>query len=1009
MRPRYFLRAIAFLTGLSGVLSAQVTLNRTPSRALGHPTLIATTRNPNLVEGRELYAPQSLALDTTVSPPVLYVSDLLNNRVLGWKNALSFSNGTKADIVVGQKDFLSTQALGPGSPFSSGLAFPTGVAVDRNGNLYVVDGGNNRILRFPKPYAQTDQLPDLVIGQVSLNCSACNQANSGGISAKTIKVAGLTATLLFDTQGNLWFTDSGNNRVLRYPVSTLGANASNQPAADLVLGQLDFTTNTLPQLQQADLLASKSVLYQPNGLIFDPTGRLYVSDSTDRVLVYQPNLSPSTFDSGRAALRIMGIVQVPKVPNPPPTPIINGVQFSNPQGLFMVGNTPGVVDANHHRLMLFDPFEQWPADGSSPNARNVVGQSSFQGSGVSTNFGMSNRGLAEPRSISFNFPTFALATSNELFVADAGNNRVLVFPTSGLGPNSSATRVLGQDDFTFGAPNLLEGREMDFSLVGGDANGGVLVDTVASVPHLYIADANNNRVLGFFDARKVRPGDKADLVIGQPDFQRGLINYPTNDASKPSAQSLYLPVGLALDTDGNLFVADTGNGRVLRFPKPFDQAPANFPSADLVLGQSGFNGSVTDPTQRTMHSPYGLAFTSDGGLLVSDSFHNRVLFFTGRNFVNGQSASKVFGQPDFASFAAGTDTNQLSGPKHIATDSDDRLYVMDEANNRLLIFDGTPAASATNARAATVLTGPSPGNGFFQPRGVFVSQLTGEIWTTELNANRLLRFPKFDDLGFQQNASNFQIQSNAAVAIAQDTFGDLFVAEFTNRVAIYYPGLTAVNAANALQKALAPGAITTVNRQGAPFTDNNTDADPANWPMELADVQVMVANSPAPISTVKPDSLTFLMPMSTPTSGSVEVQVVRKSTGQILGAGQVDMAVASPALFTLNDFGVGQLRANNDDGLPNGPTHAIGRGKVISLFGTGQGYVPGAPPDGQAPSDPIQTDLKPRVLIGTQFVDPSFVMYSGLAPGQVGVWQIDVKIPDFVAPAQMQTIAVSQQ
>jgi len=238
---------------------------------------------------------------------------------------------------------------------------------------------------------------------------------------------------------------------------------------------------------------------------------------------------------------------------------------------------------------------------------------------------MSNRGLAEPRSISFSFPTFALATSNELFVVDAGNNRVLVFPTSGLGPNSSATRVLGQDDFTFGAPNLLEGREMNFSLVGGDANGGVLVDTVASVPHLYIADANNNRVLGFFDARKVRPGDKADLVIGQPDFQRALINYPTNDASKPSAQSLYLPIGLALDAVGNLFVADTGNGRVLRFPKPFDQSPANFPSADLVLGQSGFNSSVTDPTQRTMHSPYGLAFISDGGLLVCDSLHNRVL------------------------------------------------------------------------------------------------------------------------------------------------------------------------------------------------------------------------------------------------------------------------------------------------------------------------------------------------------------------------------------------------
>src|SRR5438552_14227135 len=125
MKPCYILRAIALWAILAGAMSAQINLNRTPSRAIGQPQLAVTTRNPNLVEGRELYAPQALALDTTVSPAVLYVSDLLNSRVLGWKNASSFSNGAKADFVVGQKDFFSTQALGPGSPFSSGLSFPT--------------------------------------------------------------------------------------------------------------------------------------------------------------------------------------------------------------------------------------------------------------------------------------------------------------------------------------------------------------------------------------------------------------------------------------------------------------------------------------------------------------------------------------------------------------------------------------------------------------------------------------------------------------------------------------------------------------------------------------------------------------------------------------------------------------------------------------------------------------------------------------------------------------------
>src|SRR5689334_18952454 len=144
MNPSYFPRAIALLTIAAGALSAQTNLNRTPSRAIGQPQLPVVTRSPNLVEGRELYAPQSLALDTTVSPPVIYVSDLLNNRVLGWKNATGFSNGAKADMVIGQKDFFSTQASGPGTPFTAGLFLPTGVAVDKNGNLFVIDSGNNR-------------------------------------------------------------------------------------------------------------------------------------------------------------------------------------------------------------------------------------------------------------------------------------------------------------------------------------------------------------------------------------------------------------------------------------------------------------------------------------------------------------------------------------------------------------------------------------------------------------------------------------------------------------------------------------------------------------------------------------------------------------------------------------------------------------------------------------------------------------------------------------------------
>ncbi|MEI9975178.1 MAG: hypothetical protein WDO73_25855 [Ignavibacteriota bacterium] len=94
---------------------SQITLNQTAERAVGTPQLIVANspQSPNLVEGRELFAPQSVALDNSVAPPRIYVSDYVNNRVLAWKNAASFTNGQIADLVIGQPDLLTTFQEGP--------------------------------------------------------------------------------------------------------------------------------------------------------------------------------------------------------------------------------------------------------------------------------------------------------------------------------------------------------------------------------------------------------------------------------------------------------------------------------------------------------------------------------------------------------------------------------------------------------------------------------------------------------------------------------------------------------------------------------------------------------------------------------------------------------------------------------------------------------------------------------------------------------------------------------
>jgi uncharacterized protein (TIGR03437 family) len=387
-----------------------------------------------------------------------------------------------------------------------------------------------------------------------------------------------------------------------------------------------------------------------------------------------------------------------------------------------------------------------------------------------------------------------------------------------------------------------------------------------------------------------------------------------------------------------------------------------------------------------------------------------VLFFpraTDGSFTSGMAATKVFGQTGFSCPASGCPSTAMNAPRHIAVDTDGRLYVADTENNRVLIFGQLVNAPSVGALPVVTLT-PSPA--LRAPRGIFVSAQTGEIWVTDTNANRSLRFPRFEAL-LTNNASNATIPAPSPAALTQDQFGNLYVADGSNRVAIYYPGVAALNAANFLVgRALAPGTIASLFSLGNRFGDQTAAfydfPDPIPLRNELADIQVLVNEVPSALYAVTPEQINFVVPFSAPSSGTADVQVVRKSTGQILGSGLLQMNAASPALLTVNASGSGQVYVLNQDGTQNSPSNPAPRGSTIALFGTGQGAVPGAPADGQPPQGLVTTPEMPRVIIGTNFVPDENVTFSGLAPNWVALWQINVTIPDIVAPGNAVVVAL---
>ena len=261
---------------LAGSGVAQGQLSSSAYRVLGQADF--RFNGLNMVQGIELYSPGSIALDVRNGQTHVYIADTGNSRVLGWRDAASYQIGDAPALVLGQPGPQYSNTLGIGSKGFTGV---TGMAVEPStGNLYVVDTGNNRILRFAAPFSNPNRAePDAVYGQPGFSTRTAATTSSGLNQPRGVA---------FDSAGNLWIADTGNHRVLRYPAAAL--NSPTQPAADMVIGQKDFTAGSA----NAGGQVSAAGFDTPTALTFDGQDNLYVSDFNNvRVLRLAAPLSPA--------------------------------------------------------------------------------------------------------------------------------------------------------------------------------------------------------------------------------------------------------------------------------------------------------------------------------------------------------------------------------------------------------------------------------------------------------------------------------------------------------------------------------------------------------------------------------------------------------------------------------------------------------------------------------------------------------------------------------------------
>ncbi len=321
----------------------------------------------------------------------------------------------------------------------------------------------------------------------------------------------------------------------------------------------------------------------------------------------------------------------------------------------------------------------------------------------------------------------------------------LTTPSSAAPEDTTADAVLGQTDFTSNGDN--QGGNPSATTLSG--NRGLFVD---STGRLWVADTSNNRVLSWPDADSFTNGQAADIVLGQIDF---VSNQENKGNANPDATTLSGPRSVAVDANGNVYVADSGNKRILRYAPPVTSNQA----AIQVFGQ---NDDFTTANQANgmnanafnMGNPDGIAVDSSGHLYLADRFLHRVLVYLNPAGTDTQ-ADIVLGQIDFTKAERNQDDNNptpkqnsFSNPIGVGVDADGNVYVADEANNRVLRFE-PPLLDNMNASRVygqADFTGgtennPTRGAGtMFGPVYVAVDPISGNLYVADAINNRMLEF-----------------------------------------------------------------------------------------------------------------------------------------------------------------------------------------------------------------------------------------------------------------------------
>ena len=627
-------------------------------------------------------APNQVAVDSSGNT---YVADTNNNTI---------RKITPSGVVT-----TFAGAPGPGgSVDGTGAAarfnFPAGVAVDSNGNIYVADAINQTIRKIT---------PSGVVSTFAGSAGSIGSANGTGSAARFHEPFGVAT----DSSGNVYVADTFNNTIRKITpgavVTTLAGSAGNS-------GSTDGT-------------GSNARFNSPYGLTVDSGGNVFVADTNNHTIRKVTSAGAVTTFAGSAGNS--GTAN---------GTLINA-RFASPEGI--------TIDTNNNLYV---------ADTGNSTIRMIGGGvvTTLAGSPGSTG-GSDGTGSAAQ----FNFPVgVAAGTSGNVLVGDRDNNCIRKIATA----SAAVTTLAG----LAGGPGSANGTGVNARFY---SPSDVKADTAGN---LYVADTSNHTIrkitsagvvttlaglagtagsangtgsaARFNNPQGIAVDGAGNIFVGDTDnhiirkvTSSGVVttlagsagNSGSTDGTTSNARFNY-PIGVAVDSSGNVYVADAVNHTIRKISGGM---------VSTIAGAAGQTGTADGMgSNARFNIPSGVTISSSGIIYVADTDNHTI-----RKITTDGTVSTLAGFPGLSGSSDGSGTDaEFFQPRNLAIDGSGNIYVADYGND--LIRKVSPAGVVRTLAGTPGSSGSTDGLGtaalFLQPFGLGVDS-SGFVFVADTDNNTI--------------------------------------------------------------------------------------------------------------------------------------------------------------------------------------------------------------------------------------------------------------------------------